>query len=78
MSDVSRYCTECERLSRRVEALEAELSKHQESEFHPDWSMLEATRASLRDHQGIIRELQADVDRLQRAADETPTSSPKG
>jgi hypothetical protein len=40
--------------------LRAELSKHQESEFHPDWSMLEATRSSLREHQQMIRDLRAE------------------
>jgi hypothetical protein len=32
----------------------AELAKHQESEFHPDWSMLVATRESLAEHQQMI------------------------
>ena len=41
--------------------LRAELAKHQESEFHPDWSMLEATRASLREHMEIIRGLRAEL-----------------
>ena len=36
-----------------ITSLQAELSKHQESEFHPDWSMLKATRNSLREHQRI-------------------------
>ena len=34
--------------------LRAELAKHQESEFHPDWSMLVATRESLAEHQQMI------------------------
>jgi hypothetical protein len=35
-------------------ALRAELAKHQESKFHPDWSMLVATQESLREYQQII------------------------
>jgi hypothetical protein len=37
-----------------IERLRAELAKHQDSEFHPDWSMLAATRESLREHQQMI------------------------
>jgi len=48
----------------RIAALEAELKKHQESEFHPDWSMLEATRASLREHMQKIAEQAAEIERL--------------
>lgn len=40
-----------------ITRLRAELAKHQESKFHPDWSMLEATRDSLAEHQEIIRDL---------------------
>lgn len=47
-------------LEPQVDRLRAELSKHQESEFHPDWSMLEATRSSLREHQQMIRDLRAE------------------
>ena len=46
-------------------ALRAELAKHQESEFHPDWSMLEATRESLAEHQQIIRALRERVKLLE-------------
>ena len=42
-------------------ALRAELAKHQESEFHPDWSMLSATRDSLAEHQDMIRRLSEQV-----------------
>lgn len=48
-------------LEPQIERLRAELSKHQESEFHPDWSMLEATRSSLREHQQMVRALRAEV-----------------
>lgn len=47
-------------------ALRAELAKHQESEFHPDWSMLEATRDSLAEHQQIIRDLRERIKVLER------------
>jgi len=30
-------------------SLKAELAKHQESEFHPDWSLLESTREALKE-----------------------------
>jgi chromosome segregation ATPase len=55
----------------RIVELEGELSKHQESEFHPNWSMLEATRDSLRICWSTIRErneritaLKAEVTKL--------------
>ena len=49
-------------------ALRAELAKHQESQFHPDWSMLEATRESLAEHQQIIRELNERVAAAEQAS----------
>ena len=42
-------------------ALRAELAKHQESEFHPDWSMLSATREGLAEHQDMIQRLSEQV-----------------
>lgn len=48
-------------------ALRAELAKHQESEFHPDWSMLEATRDSLAEHQQIIRDQRERIRLLEDA-----------
>ena len=33
--------------------LKAELAKHQESEFHPDWSLLEATRSVMEEQREI-------------------------
>lgn len=42
-----------------IERLRTELAKHQESEFHPDWSMLEASRKSLREAWQEISRLQA-------------------
>ena len=38
------------------------LSKDQESEFHPDWSMLEATREALREHMAIGAALRQERD----------------
>ena len=45
--------------------LRRKLSKFQESEFHPDWSMLEAARASLREHMHLLKESQAANEKLQ-------------
>lgn len=33
----------------------------QESEFHPDWSLLEATRRSLREHMALVKQARADT-----------------
>ena len=41
--------------SDEIARLKAELAKHQESEFHPDWSMLKETRASLREHMAELK-----------------------
>jgi len=49
--------------------LKAELAKHQESEFHPDWSMLKATRASLKEHQQLLRDAWSERDNQCKAAD---------
>ena len=48
-------------------SLRAELAKHQESEFHTDWSMLSATRDSLAEHQQIIRDQRERVRVLEDA-----------
>lgn len=53
-----------------IERLTAELAKHQESEFHPDWSLLEATRESLREHQKKCKSLTAEVANLKRLLEE--------
>lgn len=45
----------------------AELSKDQESRFHPDWSMLQATRESLREHMALAKALQKRVEDLRTA-----------
>ena len=48
-------------------ALRAELARHQESEFHPDWSMLAATREGLAEHQQMIRDFRDRVKVLEDA-----------
>ena len=44
---------------KEIAALKAELAKHQKSPFHPDWSLLRATRDSLRESGLEIAELRA-------------------
>lgn len=51
----------------RIEELEAELSKHQESSFHPDWSLLVATRESLKDHMSGLADMQTRIEELEDA-----------
>lgn len=48
-------------MAERIAELEAELAKHQESSFHPDWSLLEATRESLREAQARIAEMEKQL-----------------
>lgn len=43
------------------QALEAELSQHQRSEFHPDWSLLQATQESLREKMAEIQQLRQEL-----------------
>jgi hypothetical protein len=54
-----------------IASLKEELSKFQESSFNPDWSMLEATRESLREHMGLLKgktsKIEALKDLLERA-----------
>jgi chromosome segregation ATPase len=70
---------ECKRLQAKVKELEAELAKHQGSTFHPDWSLLEATRDTVEElkrelkiantfavsRRKTIADLQAKVDELE-------------
>jgi exonuclease VII large subunit len=65
----------------RAEGLKVELSKHQESEFHPDWSMLQAGRDSLKEHQTLLRtraeeikSLEGDLSRTMAALDQTESN----
>lgn len=54
--------------SERITELEAELSRHQESQFHPDWRLLEATRESLREAWAKLKEMeQTAADALKEA-----------
>jgi ABC-type phosphate transport system auxiliary subunit len=55
-------------LAGRNEQLEEELAKHQESEFHPDWSQLQAAREALREHQSQIKKAERLLEALKRLA----------
>jgi len=52
-----------ETLARGLKMAEAELAKHQESEFHPDWSLLEATRAVVKEQAAEILKLNEKLDK---------------
>ena len=62
--DVGSIHENIRKLKAENDALRAELAKHQESSFNPDWSKLEATRESLREHMAMIKDLRAEVERL--------------
>ena len=67
------------KLSQRVAELEKELSKCQESEFHPDWSLLQASQEALREHMELCKQLTAERDELKgellsAAMESTPTA----
>jgi cell division septum initiation protein DivIVA len=56
------YARQCiATLKAENEKLLAELATHQESSFHPDWSMLEATRSSLRVHMAALKAAQSQA-----------------
>jgi cell division septum initiation protein DivIVA len=59
MQDYARQCIAT--LKAENEKLRAELATHQESSFHPDWSMLEATRSSLREHMAAWQAAQSQA-----------------
>jgi hypothetical protein len=61
----SDYC----KLYKEREQLQAQLSKFQTSEFNPDWSMLQASQESLREHMAMVKELQAQVAMLVNTLD---------
>ena len=42
-----------EHVERMLATLRTELAKHQESEFHPDWSLLQATREALQEARDV-------------------------
>ena len=48
-------------MAAQIAELEGELAKHQESSFHPDWSLLDATRESLREAQARIAEMEKQL-----------------
>lgn len=53
-----------------IERLQGLLSEFQKSEFHPDWSLLEASQHSIREHQKIMGEWREAIKDLTLA--ETP------
>jgi hypothetical protein len=55
-----------ESMADEIDALKSDLAKHQESEFHPDWSLLEASRESLREHMALLKTAQARITELSR------------
>lgn len=59
-----------ERLQEEIEELQSELAKHQQSEFHPDWSLLKATQASLREHMALVKSAQAELAKVREERDE--------
>lgn len=52
-----------------VEELKAELAKHQESQFHPDWSLLEATREAMREYRNTNEALKKSLLSAQKEID---------
>jgi len=65
---VDRVCRLIERQRTRITELEAELAKHQESQFHPDWSQLESTRESLREAWARLKEVEQTAAETSRKA----------
>lgn len=72
--DYPRQLEEMNRaLMAQLAAAQAELAKFQESPFHPDWSLLEATRKSLREHMGLLKAAQEELS----ATKESSVTQPK-
>ena len=67
-TELLTYCEKLDEheatLQTKIEKLEAELAKHQGSTFHPDWSLLTATRDTVKEQQATITELRDEVKRL--------------
>jgi len=77
--NVSKRACQHKGFCERIEELEAELAKHQGSTFHPDWSLLEATRDTVEElkrelkianifavsRRKVIAELQTEVEELE-------------
>lgn len=60
---LDQWCVNC--LASRLLALtDAEPVERAEKPFHPDWSRLEATQASLREHMALLRDATAENTRL--------------
>jgi len=53
-------------LEAEVERLKAELSKFQMSEFHPDWSLLEAANGAILEHRKAHEETAKELDEYKR------------
>jgi hypothetical protein len=60
--DIPNLLGRIEEVESENERLRAELAKHQESQFHPDWSMLKATRDSLKECRAEVGRLQSKLD----------------
>lgn len=65
-SNPEEYQSELDKLQASNEFLKNELK--QLANFNPDWDMLEATRASLRDKFKIIKDLQKALKEIERIA----------
>ena len=64
-TELLTYCEKLDEheatLQTKIEKLEAELAKHQGSTFHPDWSLLTATRDTVKEQQATIEKLEAEL-----------------
>lgn len=58
-----------------VKRLKAELAKFQKSEFHPDWSLLEASQNSIREHQQIMGRWRDGIQRLAESMTEQESTA---
>jgi len=64
-TELLTYCEKLDEheatLQTKIETLKAELAKHQGSTFHPDWSLLTATRDTVKEQQATIEKLEAEL-----------------
>lgn len=67
-----------ERLERHFEQMKAELAKYQQSEFHPDWSLLQACRDCLEESREEVSRLRAENKALKGILDEVQHISDTG
>ena len=62
-----------EDLALEIDYLRGDLAKRDaeierlKAEIHPDWNKLEACRESLREHMALVREREAEIERLREA-----------